>query len=583
MMGALLYLQFRSGYNRLCARFKRLKKPKYLVGLIVGGIYIYFYFFRFLFRGMKGPTTVASDVPMPELLQAVELIGALALLAIVASAWIFPRERAALAFTEAEVAFLFPAPIRRRTLIHFKLLRSQTGILFTTLLMAFVTKRMAQGGNGWIHLAGWWLLFSTLNLHFLAASFTRTRLLDLGISVWRRRGVALLALASIGGAIFFWAREHVPPPTGQDTKSLRALSQYAQRTLGSGPAPYVLLPFRVVVRPYLAQNGREFLRAVWPALALLALHYLWVIRSNVAFEEASVELARKRAELISAVRQGRTSPGKPRRKRAPFALQPVGPPAVALLWKNLIAMGSIFSVRSWVVLLVLIGTWGFLFVAGTKQADALTVAGMFVLMALFMSMLLGPQFLRQDLRRDLRAVDILKLYPLPGWRVVLGELLAPACVLAGIQWLLLWLAVLLFGHAPGGAAVDWSARLALAAGAALILPMLDLLSLLIPNGAVLLFPAWFQSGQDGLHGIEAMGQRLVFALGQFLVFLVALIPAVLVFTTLFFVARLAVSWIIAVPAASLAAAIILAGEIAGGVWMLGKAFERFDLSSDAQV
>jgi hypothetical protein len=30
-------------------------------------------------------------------------------------AWMIPHERAALTFTEAEVAFLFPAPVTRRT------------------------------------------------------------------------------------------------------------------------------------------------------------------------------------------------------------------------------------------------------------------------------------------------------------------------------------------------------------------------------------------------------------------------------------------------------------------------------------
>ena len=59
-------------------------------------------------------------------------------------AWILPHSRAALAFTEAEVAFLFPAPISRKTLIHFKLLKSQTAILFSALLMTFDRTRMGQ-------------------------------------------------------------------------------------------------------------------------------------------------------------------------------------------------------------------------------------------------------------------------------------------------------------------------------------------------------------------------------------------------------------------------------------------------------
>src|SRR6185295_13973761 len=85
-----------------------------------------------------------------------EMAGALVLLVLALLAWCLPRERAALVFSEAEVAFLFPAPISRRGLIHFKLLRSQTAILFTTLILTLVTRRF--GGRSWTHAAGWWLI-----------------------------------------------------------------------------------------------------------------------------------------------------------------------------------------------------------------------------------------------------------------------------------------------------------------------------------------------------------------------------------------------------------------------------------------
>src|SRR5262249_11158463 len=120
MIAALFYLQYHSVRNRLLSRFKRLKQPKYLVGALVGGLYFYFYFFRYLFS--QGGFNQGTALPPghPEL---VELFGALFLFVIVVMAWIFPHERAALTFTEAEVAFLFPAPVTRRQLIHYKLIR----------------------------------------------------------------------------------------------------------------------------------------------------------------------------------------------------------------------------------------------------------------------------------------------------------------------------------------------------------------------------------------------------------------------------------------------------------------------------
>src|SRR5208283_2540525 len=130
MFSALLYLQYHTFRNRLVSRFKRLKQPKYLVGAIVGGLYFYFYFFRYLFRGFGGRPGMNLAVS-PEHLRLFELFGALALFVIVLLAWIIPRERAALTFTEAEVAFLFPAPVTRRNLIHYKLIRSQMRIFFS--------------------------------------------------------------------------------------------------------------------------------------------------------------------------------------------------------------------------------------------------------------------------------------------------------------------------------------------------------------------------------------------------------------------------------------------------------------------
>jgi hypothetical protein len=122
--------------------------------------------------------------------------------------------------------------------------------------------------------------------------------------------------------------------------------------------------------------------------------------------------------------------------------------------------------------------------------------------------------------------------------------------------------------------------LAIACGAVVVLPMLDLILLLIPNAAVLLFPSWIQVGKDAPRGIEATGQRLIFMLGQLLVFAVALIPAAIVFAIVFFLFKLAVGQIVAVPLASGAAAIVLAGEAGLGVMLLGRLFEKFDLSAE---
>jgi hypothetical protein len=586
MISALLYLQWHSTWNRLVTRLKRLKKPKYLVGFIVGGLYCYFYFFRFLF-GRRRAAGVPGFEVTAEILSTLELIGALVLFVLVLGAWVFPHARAALTFSEAEVLFLFPAPLSRRTLIHFKLLKSQFGILFTTLIMSLLSNRFGHSGSGWAHLAGWWLILSLLNLHFLGASFARSHLLDLGITNWRRRGIIFLLLALAAGAVAFWARRTMAPPTERDFADLRAMADYLKNLLESGPALFLLYPFRVVVQPFLAQNAATFLQVLWPVLGLLVLHFVWVVRSNVAFEEASLALAQKRAEHIASIRQGQLGPMKRRRKRDPFSLAPVGPPAVALLWKNLIAAGSAFTVRMVAVLAIVMLTPALVFSLNVRRsnvwADLLPAFGMFLLMGLAFTLLIGPQIVRQDFRSDLRVVDMLKLYPLAGWRVVLGELLAPAAILTVIQWILLLLAMVLVTRIPGGPALPLPTRLSVGLGAAIIFPILNVVSLLIPNAAVLIFPAFFQSGQDMTQGIEATGQRLIFFFGQVLVLAVALVPAAAMFALVLFLGQLAFNWVTVVPLAALAAVLILCVEAGIGIGLLGKVFDKFDVSVEPQT
>ena len=85
----------------------------------------------------------------------------------------------------------------------------------------------------------------------------------------------------------------------------------------------------------------------------LLLHYWWVVRADVAFEEASLELSRKFAERIAAVRASGAwhSAAQPKkRKSPPFTLRPTGVCAVAFLWKNLISAGHAFTLRTWIFL-----------------------------------------------------------------------------------------------------------------------------------------------------------------------------------------------------------------------------------------
>jgi hypothetical protein len=578
MFSALFYLQYHSFRNRLVSRFKRLKQPKYLIGAIVGGLYFYWYFFRSLFRGFAtGGQPVATVAFSPEHRLLIESLGALILFVIVLMAWIVPHERAALTFTEAEVAFLFPAPVTRRTLIHFKLMRSQLRILFSVLLLTLISRSF--GGNAWIHAFGWWLILSTLNLHFLGSSFARTMLLDRGISNWLRRLLLLGLAGAMVVGVWIWARRTMPEFNSTNITDFQSAMDYLQRVLTAGPALYLLDPFRLVVRPFLAPDAAAFLSALPPVLLIFLLHYLWVIYSDVAFEEASVAASQKLAARIAAARAGNwQGAGKNQKAKRPwFNLTPSGPSAFAFLWKNLIGVGQVFSPRLWLTLMVIVVVLSVSLGHSGIHHHLPVIMGVCIAFALAYSLLLGPQILRLDFRHDLPLADVLKTFPLHGWQIALGEILAPVTVLLVFQWLLLLIEIGLLFYLPGP---QKTLLLAIAVGAAVVLPVLNVLLLLIPNAAVLLFPAWIQTGKDSPRGIEVTGQRLIMALAQLLVLLLALVPAAVAFAAVFFPLNFAIGPPPAVLAASLTGTVVLALEAGLGVMLLGKLFERFDVTEE---
>jgi hypothetical protein len=289
------------------------------------------------------------------------------------------------------------------------------------------------------------------------------------------------------------------------------------------------------------------------------------------------------AERIAAVRAGHWQAARRPKKaaRPPFVLRPAGYPAVALFWKNLISAGLYVTARVWLMLV-----WVVVVSALMLQSLSAHGAGLGLVVivavgtALAMSLFSGPQMLRNDLRQDLPVADVLKMFPMPGWQVVLGEVLAPAAMLAGVQWLLILFGTIFFPERFDQYAMPLALRWSVALAAAIVLPFIDLVALLIPNASVLLFPAWFQLGKEVPRGFETMGQQLILMFGQLLVLGLGLVPAGVAFT-LFLLGGSFLRWpLLGVVLGALAAAIILALEAGLGIKLLGGAFERFDVSGE---
>jgi hypothetical protein len=595
MVRALIFLRFTSLGNLVFHRIRRLRQPKYLIGAGVAVAYFYLVLGHRPGGPATGPAAALPGFAVGRMDGFSVVCAFLCLLGTVriAYAWIAPPEKPGLRFSEAEIAFLFPAPVTRRMLIHYRLLSSQLAILFTSVLMAFVFNRFGYlGGHRALRAIGWWVILSTFDLHVSGTNLALSSLRERSPRFLLWRLGALAAIVTYVVAVFWSAIGPVGGLLSGSGAAPELPGGFAQQLMASPAFAWLTLPFRIVFGPYgAAASYRGFALALAPALALLAAHYAWVSTSEARFEEGSIALAEKRAAVRAAAQRGeipKIGGGGPRARSGPFPLAPTGLPEVAFLWKNLLSISSsLFSRRTLVLALaVLAPVFVGLLQGGRSQslggaAVRTLVLGLCAMFSAY-TILLGPQLARQDLRNDLPNADILKTFPLEGWRLALGELLAPTAILTAVLWFLILASAAALG---GGAGPEWltaGVRLTIAVCLGLAAPLVCLIQLIVPNWIMVLVPGWYQASRSRTGGIETFGQRLMFSVIQLLFTLVVVVPAALAAGLVIFCSQ----WKFGVgPAVVLASLVVLpglVGEAAVGLWLLGRRFEKFDLSAESR-
>jgi ABC-2 type transport system permease protein len=503
----LLYLTLASTRNRIRARLRRLREPRYLIASVLGVGYFWLVVFR---RG--GRNTSAGMAGMADVTLAVQVGATLMLFAGAAVAWIWPRSgRPALPFTRAEVQHLFTAPIARHHLIRYRVLRSQisAAVVGGIITLLFRPMGVAEGLSNFLGLS---LVLATINLHLTGVSLSR---LSGSARGWIPRLVAAGAVAIVAVT----AAMHWSMLTALAARRGDLVGELSRLTT-SGVAGAVLWPFRALANVVLAQSPEAFLVAAPWAIALLLLNYMWVLRTDVPFEEASAELAVKLDDIRRRGPEALRSP--PRAKKPPFTLSPHGRPETAILWKNLISMSRVLSWTMLVRVAPLIVFISMAFATGRRSsATILAVAALFIAA---LTVVLGPQMTRNDLRQDLAALGVLKTWPIRGAALVRGEVLAPAIVLIAIASIALVTAAVVSTKTslPAPITNRWSWLVA----ALLVAPGFVLTQLLAQNGLAVMFPSWVSIGRRG--GLDAMGNQMLILVAVVLAVLAAVLPAAIV-------------------------------------------------------
>ncbi|RKH77756.1 ABC transporter permease [Corallococcus sp. AB045] len=563
---AVAFLWVRTWRNRVVRQVQRLKRPRYLLGALVGLAYLYSLVGRSVFVQGTGRAVSPNARLFAELSLEVSVLGTLV------TAWVLGADRPALTFTQTEVQTFFAAPVTRKALLHYKLLRGLLSAMLAALAATIFVGRFTSP-RPVLFFLGAALAMGTLYLHGTAASFVRAWLVSQGRwgSAVRWAVVAVLLVAGMG-TLLSTLRDY---PLPENLSRPFAVREWLRDVLDAPGPRAVLWPGRALVAPAMARSWEGFLRYLPASLALLVAHYAWVLAVEVPFEDSAVAgaEARTRRREQRAARSGNLRVG-----RVPFVLKARGRPEVALLWKNLIARRRM---GSGLMMLLSFGVLGAVFalVMGDTRLFSNTreFLGPMALMVALAMAVIGPSAFRTDLRMDLPKLELLRALPLTGRQVVGAELAASALTLGVAQWVMLLVALVLGVGADDVTLAPWSTPVVL--GLLPVLPALGLAGLFVQNAAVVLLPAWIPADSERARGVEALGQRLLTLVGTLVVTFLGLLPAtvvaLLVGYPLFTVMG---RW--AVPLAGLAAAGALFAEVALGVAVLGRAFERLDVSEE---
>ncbi len=548
-MTTLLYLAWLSLRGRVLGWLRLMKQPKYLVGTLAGVTWMGMFALRPVMRVNQRTGLERRFEEIAEWLPAVETAAALMLLVFLSLWWLWPFGKAMVELTETELHLLLPAPVRRRHIIQYAVLRNQWGILFGCLMISFFSAGTSPTAFAWRFLSVW--LFLTLwNLHARGRGLWIARLGELpAATAWRRRAMVLavvgLIWAALTPAIVSIATE-LPALTGDVVPQLRAALDPERLGTEAPLLALLLTPARWVTGPFSAGLTPDAVLAdglatlIWPLL-LVVLHNEWVVGSQTRFEEASLERSRRQAasrEAGARFRKIRRS----QRKATPFRLRPVGCPETAIIWKNLMLAhrGNLFVlVGSGVVAVAVVATC----VAMTGLPEWLiaimTVGGVIGLS--LTPMMAGHQW-RNDLRTDLLRIEIIRTWPIDGWRLFASQVLPPATIAtlyAAAAGGVLLIAGIAAGHPTTTGSVlvppELATRLGvsytvlLLLGLATLLPVVAAiasLSATLQNLLALLWPRWIQLGRRRGGSAANMGHGLLTGIGMMLALALGLLPGV---------------------------------------------------------
>jgi ABC-2 type transport system permease protein len=572
LLSASIYITFCTARNRMRARLRRLREPRYLIGAIVGAAYLYFAVFargrRPGVRAGRGrPGDGDGAFPLAFQFAGASLLG-LGVFVLAALAWLLPSKSSLLEFSEAERALLFPAPVSRRQLLAHRIIRSQVASLIASVFLALFATPVS--GLGRVRIAlGFWMLLVTIRVYYAAVTLTRARLQSAIPSVrrvaWVPIGLMIAALAVVGTSV---VRQLEQPAAGV-TDAMVQLS----RVTSAGLPHVVLWPFIAMLRPPFATSSPAFFSALAGSLAVLVCVTTWMLMSDAMFDAVAGEGGGAQAE-------GRPKAAiAPRVRNVGWTLALEGRVELALFWKGAMETLRGVSVKTWrYALPLLFGIGGITFgiMGANRMRGASATISIVAGIVAAVSVVFGPQIANSDLRTDFEHLDLLKTWPLRAADVIRGEMMWPVLLVSSTMWAGVAVAALFSTTAFPG--VPFVSRWSFAIAAACAGPALIAAQFAVHGAMTIFFPAWVQLGTQRTRGIDAMGQRLVMLAAIVVSLAVFALPGGLAGGAIWFLFHALAGDVVYIPAAIVFAVVVLV-EVLAVTELLGPAYDRIDLTS----
>jgi hypothetical protein len=332
----------------------------------------------------------------------------------------------------------------------------------------------------------------------------------------------------------------------------------------------LLLPFALLVRPLFASSVLEFVAALAGALGVYAVALAWLLWADSESTDSADATAERQIN-------------QPATKTRAYVVRPLSwtpaagaAPEVFFVWKGALQTFRTVDRRVFLRAFLIVGWMLAASFFVTRARGLIALVGVFSTWGALFAIFMAPQIIRMDMRQDLAHLELLKTWPVRGAAVIRGEIAWSAFVVTAIGWTFGLIAMVL--SMASSSRIPTANRLAVWTSFLILTPALVLAQYTMHNAVAVLFPGWVPLGASRPRGVDAVGQRLILLIANWLGLLLALLPGILLTTALSLLLRPLIGpWVL--PLGAFLTTAIVVTETVLVTEALGPVFERLDVTS----